>query len=83
MGDTEGFVSMAMSVDGVRMAAFMKEADEGMWRISLRAEAGDVQTIAARYGGGGHRRAAGCDLEGEADEVAARLAAELTAALDE
>ena len=83
MGDTEGFVSMAMSVDGVRMAAFMKEAGEGIWRISLRTKAGDVQQIAARHGGGGHRRAAGCDLEGEADEVAALLVAELSAALDE
>lgn len=83
MGDTEGFVNIAMSVDGVQMAAFMKEKPGGgVWRISLRCrEGGDVQQVAARYGGGGHRQAAGCDLEGPADEVAALLAAELEAVL--
>lgn len=83
MSDTEGFVNIAMSVDGVLMAGFMKEQPGGgRWRVSLRArDGGDVQQVAVRFGGGGHRQAAGCDLEGEADEVAALLAAELQAAL--
>ncbi len=83
MSDTEGFVNIAMSVDGVVMAAFMKEKPGGgAWRISLRSrEGGDVQQVAARYGGGGHRQAAGCDLECDADDVAALLAAELESVL--
>lgn len=83
MADTEGFVNIAMSVDGVRLAAFLKQKQEdGLWRVSLRArDGGDVQQVAARFGGGGHRQAAGCDLEGSIDEVVALLAAELEAAL--
>lgn len=83
MADTEGFVNIAMSVDGVRLAAFLKEKPGGgLWRVSLRArDGGDVQEVAARHGGGGHRQAAGCDLEGDIDEVVAGLAAELEAAL--
>jgi phosphoesterase RecJ-like protein len=82
MSDTEGFVNLAMSIDGVEMAALMKEAEAGRWRVSLRSRGGgDVQAVAARHGGGGHRQAAGLDLEGSADDVAALLATELEAAL--
>ncbi|RKZ15844.1 30S ribosome-binding factor RbfA [bacterium] len=82
VGDTEGFVNLALSVDGVQMAAFMKETDEQKWRVSLRCRpGGDVQQVAARHGGGGHKQAAGCDLHGDADEVVVQLAADLTAAL--
>lgn len=82
MSDTEGFVNMAMSIDGVQMAALMKETEDGSWRVSLRARGGgDVQAVAARHGGGGHRQAAGLDLEGAADDVADQLARELEAAL--
>lgn len=83
LSDTEGFVNIATSVAGVRYVAFLKETGEGVWRASLRVRGdGDVQTIAARHGGGGHRQAAGCTLEGDGDEVTALLAAELAAALD-
>jgi phosphoesterase RecJ-like protein len=80
--DTEGFVNLATAVDGVEYVLFLKEIEPLLWRVSLRAPGGgDVQRVAARYGGGGHRQAAGCDLFGPADEVAAQLAAELEAAL--
>jgi phosphoesterase RecJ-like protein len=76
--ETEGFVNVLTSVDGVQYAAFLKETAPDVWRASLRAMAdGDVQSIAARYGGGGHRRAAGCTIEGEGDAVAAEVAAAL------
>ncbi len=76
--ETEGFVNILTSVDGVQYAAFLKETAPDVWRASLRAMAdGDVQAIAARYGGGGHRRAAGCTIEGDGDAVAAEVAAAL------
>jgi phosphoesterase RecJ-like protein len=82
LSDTEGFVNIATAVDGVRYVAFLKELEVGTWRVSLRARGqGDVQTIAARYGGGGHKQAAGCTIEGESAEVVDMLVADLTAAL--
>lgn len=81
--DTEGFVNMAMAVEGVRMAAFLKELEPGVWRTSLRArDGGDVQAVAARHGGGGHLQAAGCTLEGDIADLAGTIASELAAALD-
>ena len=82
MPDTESFVNIATAVDGVKYIAFMKERGDKEWRVSLRVRGeGDVQTIAAEHGGGGHKQAAGCTLYGEGDEVAAELAAELGMAL--
>jgi phosphoesterase RecJ-like protein len=82
MADTEGFVNIATAVDGVCLVAFLKEISTDTWRVSLRVcNQGDVQTIAARYGGGGHKMAAGCTIEGTLEEVTAMLAADLTEAL--
>ncbi len=82
MADTESFVNIATAVDGVKYIAFMKERSDQEWRVSLRVRGdGDVQTLAAQYGGGGHKQAAGCTINGEGDEVAAELAAELGMAL--
>ncbi len=83
LSDTEGFVNIATAVDGVERVAFIKELEPGVWRASLRVRGrGDVQQVAARYGGGGHKQAAGCTLTGERDEVLATLVADLADTLD-
>jgi phosphoesterase RecJ-like protein len=83
LSDTEGFVNIATSVDGVRMVAFIKELETDTWRVSLRVRGeGDVQQVAARHGGGGHKQAAGCTLTGTHEDVVATLLLDLTAALD-
>jgi phosphoesterase RecJ-like protein len=80
MTDTEGFVNIATAVDGVRFVIFLKETGDDTWRASLRVRGeGDVQQVAARYGGGGHRAAAGCTIEGELNEVVDDLVAQLAA----
>lgn len=78
--ETEGFVNILTAVQGVRYAALLKEIEPGVWRASLRTNAGDVQAVAARFGGGGHRAAAGCTLEGDRDAVSAAITAALLAA---
>lgn len=78
--DTEGFVNIATAVDGVRYVIFLKQLDEETWRVSLRVRGeGDVQQVAARYGGGGHRAAAGCTMTGELDGIVDELVALLAA----
>ncbi|MDO8558553.1 MAG: DHH family phosphoesterase [bacterium] len=51
-----------------KFAAFFKEAEPGKFRISLRSEnfkGVDVSAIAKQLGGGGHKYASGCQVEGE------------------
>jgi phosphoesterase RecJ-like protein len=59
-GSTEGLVNYALSVEGVQMAAFIKE-DVNKVKLSFRSK-GDVavnEFSAAHFNGGGHKNAAG------------------------
>ena len=53
--------------------------DGGLVRISLRSKTPqlDVSAICGRYGGGGHKLAAGARMRGELAEVEARVLAHL------
>lgn len=63
--DCEGVVNYAIAIAGVEAAIFLREVPGGQVRASLRSKGlVDVAAIASQYGGGGHRRAAGCSLEG-------------------
>lgn len=58
--DVEGFINYPRSLLSVQVAAFIKETQKGSVSVSLRAKGKvDVAAIAADFGGGGHRNAAG------------------------
>lgn len=63
--DSEGIVNHVRAIRGVDIALFFREIPGGKVRISLRARDGqaDVNKLAAQFGGGGHRLAAGCSIE--------------------
>lgn len=76
MDETEGFVNYATSVDGVHVAALLREVENGQTRVSLRSsDLFDVSAIAREFGGGGHRNASGMSMEGGID-AAQRLIVE-------
>jgi phosphoesterase RecJ-like protein len=63
MLDSENFVSFLQAIGGVRVSLFLREESNGT-RISLRSDGIiDVDRLARRYGGGGHRLAAGLRLK--------------------
>lgn len=74
MADTENFINLPRSVMSVQAAVFLKETETGV-SVSLRAKDGcDVAEMAAVFGGGGHRNAAGFKAsESTLDEVRGRL----------
>jgi len=59
-GDTEGVVNYALSIDGIRFAAFFVERD-GIIKCSFRSQGSfDVNVFARKhFSGGGHANAAG------------------------
>jgi phosphoesterase RecJ-like protein len=76
--ETEGIVDSLRAVDGVEVAALVKEQDDGArTRVSLRSERLDVSAVAALRGGGGHRLAAGFSSDDSPEEVTAWLSSEL------
>ena len=55
---------------GVEVAMFIYEHESQVFKVSLRSNgAVDVSKIAAYFGGGGHVKAAGCDLAGSMYDV--------------
>ena len=68
--DGDGFVNYPMSCGDVEACAFFKETAPGIYRVSLRSKCDvNVARIAERFGGGGHRNAAGCTFNGTWDEA--------------
>ena len=61
--DTEGFVEHMRELKSVEVACFVREQSPGTCKFSLRSvEQVDVCAVAASFGGGGHKNAAGGTL---------------------
>ncbi len=68
--DTDGISEYIRSIQGVEVVALFKELGEGLIKVSMRSKYDfDVSILSARYGGGGHKNAAGCTLEMTIDQA--------------
>lgn len=64
----DAVIATIRNVSGVEVAMFAYQLDENKFKISLRSKKYvDVSKIAVHFGGGGHVRAAGFDIEGDLD----------------
>lgn len=80
--EAEDLVNYPRSIASVRVACLLRARGEEV-RVSLRGKGDvDVNRIAARFGGGGHRNAAGCTLKGPLEEATRELLAAVRSALD-
>jgi phosphoesterase RecJ-like protein len=83
--DTEDFVNEPLRMGLVTMSVLLVEANDGVVRVSFRSKepraAGDsdidVAELAAAFGGGGHRKAAGVRIRGQLGEVEAKVSEKL------
>lgn len=63
--DTDLVIDPLRSLQGVEVVAILKERFDGTVKVSMRAKGDvDVQRIAATFGGGGHKKAAGAAIPG-------------------
>lgn len=85
--DMDGMIDNMRSTTGALAAVYMYETLDGRVKASLRSNSDiiDVSVIAQKYGGGGHKRAAGCfvskDFEKNIEEIAAEFGKQLKAAI--
>ena len=62
---TEGCINKVQDVDGVIIAVAIAEVGNNSFKISFRSKGDcDVSVCASRFGGGGHKNAAGCRISG-------------------
>jgi phosphoesterase RecJ-like protein len=81
----EGIIDYLRAVEGADMAVLIREpprADGPTRRVSLRSSLDelDVSAIARKWGGGGHRQAAGFSSEAPVDEITEAIRREFAAA---
>ena len=71
--DAEPMIDILRSVRGVRVACMLREQGDSI-RGSFRAKDDtDVAAIAASFGGGGHKAAAGFSIEGPIEGALVRV----------
>lgn len=80
--DTEGLINYASGIAGVKVAVSMCEQPGNLFRVSFRSVSADVSAAAAKFGGGGHKLAAGCILCGNRYDVMEKVVAAAVAALN-
>ena len=78
--DCEGLVNYALSIGDVQVAIFFRELPDGRFRVSLRSKGEvNVSTVAEHFGGGGHKCASGCSIEGPLAVAVSRIVDRLRA----
>ncbi len=80
----ETLIDVARAVEGAEVAFVIKQStEESPYRVSMRSMGEvDVSAICSHFGGGGHKRASGCTVNGDsAREVCERILKELSKVL--
>ncbi|MEL6898376.1 MAG: DHHA1 domain-containing protein, partial [Planctomycetota bacterium] len=68
--DTEDAINLTLAIAGTQAAVIMIEQPSGGFKLSFRSRcAMNCNDVAANFGGGGHKAAAGAFLNGTLQEV--------------
>lgn len=82
--ELESIASLSRCVKGVIAGVTIKQREDNVFKISLRTyDPLDASRICMSLGGGGHRAAAGCTLEGTLSEVREKVLGAIKSALEE
>jgi bifunctional oligoribonuclease and PAP phosphatase NrnA len=72
--EINGYSNLGRSIRGVEVAVFIREKQPGEFKISMRSrQTIDLTDVAIRFGGGGHKRAAGFNYVGNLNEIKEQL----------
>ncbi len=72
--ETESVVNEIGRVDTAKLFALFREPKPGKTRVSIRSRGTiDVSVICRKFGGGGHRNAAGCTFDSSVQEAVAKV----------
>ena len=74
--DTDNISSFPRTIEGVKIAAMLRQENEHKVKLSVRAVPGcDAAAICQQFGGGGHKGAAGAGMEMTMEEAVKALTA--------
>ena len=76
-GDHEGLVEIGRDIEGVEVSVFLRETEKG-FKASLRSNNYvNVSDVCIAFNGGGHIRAAGCNISGTLEECKEKIISEV------
>lgn len=82
--DLDGVAAISRSVEGVKIGVSVKQGYKDTYKVSLRTYPPfDASAICKKLGGGGHKAAAGCTLEGTLSNVKEELLKAVGETIDE
>ncbi|MBZ0264183.1 bifunctional oligoribonuclease/PAP phosphatase NrnA [bacterium] len=80
--DSDGFVDELMGINTIEVGAIFNEVEKDYFKVSLRSNGDvDVSMVANQFRGGGHKKAAGCRLNGPFPEARDTIVKALKAVL--
>lgn len=81
--DLDGITALSRQIEGVLIGITIKEKEQGVFKVSLRTfEPYDAAEICKNFGGGGHKRAAGCEFKKPLDEIRKLLVEKVTEVIE-
>lgn len=75
--DIEGITAIPRNIEGVEAGVTLRELKNGNIKVSLRTGDIDASAVAAQFGGGGHKRAAGFEVSGTPYDIKVAVVAAL------
>lgn len=76
--DLDGIIDQLRVTEGVEVAILVREEGVQHHKVSMRSNGKvDVSKICGMFGGGGHKMAAGCTMNGSAHDVVNNLSAQI------
>ena len=79
---SDSFIRYPRYIAGVEVAVLLKSVAADVTRVSMRSKELDVSAVALQFGGGGHKRAAGCTILRPLDEAKTVILQALAEAID-
>lgn len=84
MDEFEGIAGLTTALETVEVGIFIRQKEEHKFKASLRSTGDiDVSAICAKFGGGGHKKAAGCSFETSIEDAKDKLVDAVAEALGE
>lgn len=74
---TDGIAEALRAINSTEVSFVVRETDSKVCKISMRSKNIDIAEICSKFGGGGHKFAAGCTIKSSCDDAVKKLLAEI------
>lgn len=74
---TDGIAETLRAITSTEVSFVLRETDSKACKVSMRSKNVDISVICSKFGGGGHKFAAGCTIKSNCDDAIKKLLTEI------